>query len=1092
MAYTLKYAELHCHSNFSFLDGVSDPSELAKRASQLGYSALAITDHGGFYGAVRFAEAGRLYSLPTVFGAELAIHGDPADGTLMLYEGSLAGRSLAFGAAERNLSFRDEATVQGPPDEGESPGAHVVVLATGPCGYSALSRVISRGNLRGSKGRPLHRLSDLVGLEADCLFLTGACPLSIDPRALAEVVDRSRVLLELTNGLTPEDASRNEAKRTLASREHFLTVATNNVHHALREEAAYAQAVSAIRRKRSLEDPAVMPFLYPSPERYLKSAEEMAELVDPESVGRAGDIGACIAFDLSLAAPPLPRFETPPGKSEAEYLRELVAKGAAERYPPPGNEKAMSQIEHELSVIEGLGYEGYFLIVWDIVRYCREAGILCQGRGSAANSAVCYALGITNADPIALDLLFERFLSPERDGPPDIDLDIEHERREEVIQYVYAKYGRNRAAQVANLVTYRERLAIRDASRALGLTPGQSDALSRRVGGFTEGELEDAVREARLPSPTAEHLVETAKRLSRSPRHLGIHTGGMVLTARDVWEVCPVEWASRPGRTVLQWDKDDCAAMGLVKFDLLGLGMLSCIRRCLELVLEHRGIEVDLARIPQEPEVYETISAADTMGVFQIESRAQMGALPRVRPRCFYDLVVQVALIRPGPIQGESVHPYIRRRRGEEAVSYPHPLLEPALRKTLGVPIFQEQLMRIAMDAAGFSASQADRLRQALSHKRSRERLGELEEELFEGMRRNGIPEEVAEEIFKKLLGFADFGFPESHAASFAYLVYASAWLRYHYPAEYLCAILNSQPMGFYSPNSLVADARRHGVEVLNPDVCESEYDCTLTDRSPPTHAGKPVLLGLRYIRNLGECSVLRILEARQGNRGEGGRAFSDFYDFVERTGLGRRELESLAMAGALESLGISRTEGLWRAGAASRLGSRGRTGRDVGPAPGSQLRLPRIGSEVRFPAGLREMSPLHKVAAELWAMGISPDSHLMNHYRPLFTSRGICSVAEALRVPDRTRVRVAGVITHKQRPSTAGGTLFLNLEDETGTLNVIVDKKTFAKHTDTLVDARSVLVEGVLEKRHGSANLIAGRIENLRLAAALPSRDFR
>ncbi|MER3395184.1 MAG: error-prone DNA polymerase [Acidimicrobiia bacterium] len=1082
----MQYAELHCHSNFSFLDGVSDPAKLVEQAAQLGYCGLAITDHNGLYGAVRFADAARAFSLPTIYGAELTIH---ADTSLRLYQN--VSHSICCGLST----------------------AHVVVLATGVKGYFALCRVISRGNLRGKKGHPLLRLSDLEALSKECLILTGACPLSADPRYLLEIVDRSHLFIELTNNLMPEDCARNAFKRQIATRERLLTVATNNVHHALRKQGTYAQVATAIRAGTSLDDPMLRSLLHPTSERHLKSAEEMAELVDPLSVERAAEIGSSIAFDLCFAAPSLPRFDTPGGKSEAQYLRDLVFEGASKKYPPPGNERALRQLEYELSIIEELGYEGYFLIVWDIVRFCKESGILCQGRGSAANSAVCYALGITNADPIALDLLFERFLSPERDGPPDIDIDIEHERREEVIQYIYAKYGRSRAAQVANVICYRQRLALRDAGRAFGLTPGQLDSISRGVSGFLGSEARQALKKSGIDPRIARRVADTAEYLTGSPRHLGIHTGGMVLASKELWEVCPVEWASMPGRSVLQWDKDDCSAMGLVKFDLLGLGMLSCIHRCIDLVRQHHGVEIDLSKLPQEPEVYETISSADTVGVFQIESRAQMGALPRVRPRCFYDLVVQVALIRPGPIQGESVHPYIRRRRGEEPITYPHPLLRPALEKTLGVPIFQEQLMRIAMDAAGFSPSRADKLRQALSHKRSRERLAALKEELFEGMRANGIPDRVAEEIYSKLLGFADFGFPESHAASFAYLVYASAWLRYHYPAEYLAAILNSQPMGFYSPASLISDAKRHGVVVLEPDVCYSDFDCTLVDTMPSSSGGKPVLLGLRYVRNLGPRTIESILRARRQSQ-EGVRSsersmgtnvsdhelprseasslvregfpnmkpFRDFYDFAERTGLDRKTLESLAMAGALRSLGISRREGIWKAGVAA----------DGITTAKTKVRLPRIGSEIQLPEHIVEMSPFEKTVADLWATGVSPHSHLMEHYRSFLTEQGVWTVADVLASKNKSRAKVAGIITHKQRPSTARGTLFLNLEDETGMLNVIVDPRTLERHLETIVRARSALIEGVVEKYQGSVNLLAARIAELAFEAAPASRDFR
>ena len=555
----------------------------------------------------------------------------------------------------------------------------------------------------------------------------------------------------------------------------------------------------------------------------------------PGAVERTVDIARACAFDLRLAAPNLPDLDVPTGHSDMSWLRELTRRGAARRYPVthPQHEQAQRQIDYELGVIEQLGFPGYFLLLVDIVEFCNRNNIYCQGRGSAANSAVCYALGVTKADAVALGLLFERFLSPERDGPPDIDLDIEHQRREEVIQYVYDKYGRDRAAQVANVITYRPKSALREMAKAVGVSPGQADALTKwidrwgRDAGAFEG-LADT-RDAPAVPPLA---LDLANQVLDYPRHLGIHSGGMVMADRPLVEFCPVEWARMENRSVLQWDKDDCAAAGLVKFDLLGLGMLTMLHLAVDLIEEHEGVEIDLATIPQEPEVYELLCAADTVGVFQVESRAQMATLPRLRPETFYDLVVEVALIRPGPIQGGSVHPYLRRRNGEEPVTYPHPCLEPALKKTLGVPLFQEQLMQIAIDAAGFSPGEADRLRQAMGSKRSRARMAAMRERLIEGMAERGITGDTAEEIATKLEAFAHFGFPESHSVSFAYLVYSSSWMKLHYPAQFACALLNAQPMGFYSPHTLVRDAIRHGVQVLGPDVNRSRRDCTLEGRT--------------------------------------------------------------------------------------------------------------------------------------------------------------------------------------------------------------------------------------------------------------------
>ena len=763
------------------------------------------------------------------------------------------------------------------------------------------------------------------------------------------------------------------------------------------------------------------------------------------------------------------------------WLRELVRRGVAIAYPESHrqHEQAMRQIDYELSVIEQLGFPGYFLLLHDIVEFCRRSDIYCQGRGSAANSAVCYALGVTKADAVELGLLFERFLSPERDGPPDIDLDIEHQRREEVIQYMYERYGRDRAAQVANVITYRPRSALREMAKAAGVAPGQADALGKWVdrwaaGPEAFGELTDkALPDHRLVTPRKERQMErTARERTRDgvpldgppdytrapaipplalalaaevidfPRHLGIHSGGMVMADRPLLEFCPIEWARMEGRSVLQWDKDDCAAAGLVKFDLLGLGMLTMLHLAVDLVREYEGVDVDLATIPQEDAVYDLLCAADTVGVFQVESRAQMATLPRLRPRNFYDLVVEVALIRPGPIQGGSVHPYLRRRNGEEEITYIHPLTEPCLKKTLGVPLFQEQLMQLAVDCAGFSAAEADQLRQAMGSKRSQARMARMRERLMAGMAERGITGATAEEIYTKLEAFSSFGFPESHSVSFAYLVYSSSWIKYHYCAEFAAALLNAQPMGFYSPHTIVRDARRHGVQVLGPDLNASRRDATLEPRTADVEAvGRPVRgfhaepshlavrLGLRSVRGLHDALLDRIDDERAE------QPFADLEDFVRRSGATVDQVEALATAGAFEHcFGQSRRSALWAAGA---LG----TARPNVRRDGTVIEtLPGVVTGTDAPP-LPGMTEMETVGAELWAMGLSVGKHPTEFVRAELRRQGVVTAADLRDLADRSVVEVAGVVTHRQQPATAKGTVFLNLEDETGLVNVICAK---------------------------------------------------
>jgi error-prone DNA polymerase len=1071
------YAELHCHSNFSFLDGASHPEELAEEAVRLGLTALAITDHDGFYGIVRFAEAARAVGLPTVFGAEL---------TLDL----------------------PRAQVGEPDPEGD----HLVVLARSPAGYARLSRAIATAHLRGGeKGLPRSSLADLAGRHGgEWQVLTG-CRKGAVARALVDrgpaaathelgrLVDafgRDRVAVELWDHGDPLDTVRNDALVRIAFEVGVDVVATNNVHYAAPPRRALATALAAVRSRRSLDE--VEGWLPAAAGACLRTGAEQAARFAryPGVVARAAALGHECAFDLKLVAPSLPPFPCPDGLDEMGYLRRLTEAGAGKRYGPRDAERkpgAWAQIDHELEVIADLGFPGYFLVVWDIVEFCRRNDILCQGRGSAANSAVCYALGVTNADAVELRLLFERFLSPERDGPPDIDIDIESGRREEAIQYVYAKHGREHAAQVANVITYRGRSSVRDMGKALGHAQGQVDAWSKQLdhylplpsrtrlpqGGGGVGSASDqppverSLRRETIDTASfiPQEVLALAGQVEHFPRHLGIHSGGMVICDRPVIEVCPVEWGRMADRSVLQWDKDDCAAVGLVKFDLLGLGMLSALHGMIDLVHEHHGVEVDLAAIPQDDAVYEMLGRADSVGVFQVESRAQMATLPRLKPENFHDLVVEIALIRPGPIQGGSVHPYIRRRNGEEEPTYLHPLLKPALEKTLGVPLFQEQLMQMAIDVAGFTAAEADQLRQAMGSKRSRERMEGLRRRFYDGMAERGITGEVADAIFDKLAAFANFGFPESHSVSFAYLVYSSSWFKLHYPAAFCGALLNAQPMGFWSPHTLVRDARRHGVTVRPADVNVSDWRATL-EADPTSAGGVSLRLGVKEVRAVGD-DLAKAIAA--------GRPYSSVEDLVRRADVALPAMEALATAGALAGLGLDRRAALWAAGATAQARAE----------PSGQLRLPGIVTGATAPA-LAGMTPMEETVADLWATGISTDSHPTEHVRAHLASLGVRTSAELPSIADGERVLVGGVVTHRQRPATASGTVFLNLEDETGLVNVICSVGLWHRYRAIARSAPALVVRGTLESAHGVINVVADRLELLPLGAPTKSRDFR
>jgi error-prone DNA polymerase len=1057
---TMPYAELHAHSNFSFLDGASHPEELAAEAVRLGLSAVALTDHNGLYGAVRFAVAARAFGLPTVFGAELTLS-------------DIDGPHLRTGMPD--------------PD-----GTHLVVLARDPEGYARLSRAIAEAHLEGGeKGRPVLTLDALADRhDGHWQILTGcrkgplAAALTDEgpaaaARALDHLIDRfgrDRLAVELWDHGTPVDGPRNDALAVLAAGRGVSPVATNNVHYATPARFPLATTLSAVRARRTLED--LEGWLPSSATACLRGeAEQLRRFARwPGSVERAGELAAECTFDLRLVAPRLPDFPVPEGHTEQTWLAELTRQGATERYGPPGSERvpgAYDQIGHELEVIGALGFPGYFLTVWDIVQFCKRQDIFCQGRGSAATSAVCYALGITNVDAVSLGLLFERFLSPARDGPPDIDVDIESGRREEVIQYVYERYGRLHAAQVANVITYRSRSALRDVGKALGHTAEETDAWS----GSTERGQPLEERED-LP-PLVQQL---ASELLGFPRHLGIHSGGMVICDRPVVEVCPVEWGRMPGRSVLQWDKDDCAAAGLVKFDLLGLGMLTALHHMVDLVAGYHGVTVDLARLEQEDEVYDLLCRADTVGVFQVESRAQMNTLPRVQPRCFYDLAIEVALIRPGPIQGNAVHPYIRRRNGTEAISYLHPLMQPALERTLGVPLFQEQLMQIAIDVAGFTPTEADELRQAMSAKRSGERMAALRDRLFAGMAARGVSEAVSEQVYTALAAFANFGFPESHSVAFAHLVYSTAWCKVHYPAAFTAGLLNAQPMGFWSPQSLVADAKRHGVVVRRPDVNAGRVGASLEPEHGVEGGGSPspaestaLRLGLSSVRGIGSETAARI---------EAGAPWSGMEDLVRRAGVSRSQLEALATAGALDNLRDGRRDTpqdgrralVWGAGAASQA---------------TADRLPGVVTGAQ-PPPLPHPTPWEEVSDDLWSLGMAPDTTAMELARSGLDRRGVVRAAALAGRPAGDRVTVGGVVTHRQAPESAHGAVFLNLEDETGMVNIVCSKGAWVRWKPVARACPALLVRGRVERSEGSMTLVAERFEPLPLGPVPGSRDFR
>ena len=1076
------YAELHAHSHYSFLDGASSPEELVTEAVRRRLRGIALTDHDGLYGVVRMAEAAEAFGdIDTVFGAEL---------------------SLDLTAPQNGI-----------PDP---EGSHLLVLARGQEGYHRLAGALTDGHLApgSEKGRPIYDLASLSDTAAGHWTVLTGCRKGMvrqtlersgDDAALGEVrrlqglFGATNVLVELTDHGDPADSLRNDRLAEIAHRAGADTVATNAVHYAAPDRFRLASALSAVRARRSLED--LDGWLPSSDQAHIRSGAEMKARFRrfPGAVERTVDIAADLGFRLRSASPRLPRQEVPAGHTPMSWLRELTWQGAARAWKdvtPAHRER----LEHELQVIEAKDFPGYFLIVHEIVSFAHEHEILCQGRGSAAASAVCYALGITVIDPIFYGLPFERFLSELREEAPDIDVDFDAGRREEVIQHVYAKYGRRNAAQVANVITYRPKNAVRDMAKALGHSQGQQDAWSKQIerwGGQIDSNNHDI----------APAVVELASQVLTFPRHLGIHSGGMVLTDEPVGNVCPIEPARMTDRTVLQWDKDDCAWMGLVKFDLLGLGMLAAVQHTFDLVRTHFGQVWRMETIPRnEPGVYDMLCRADSIGVFQVESRAQIGTLPRLKPRCFYDLTVEIGLIRPGPIQGGAVHPYIRRRTGEEAITYPHPLLKDVLERTLGIPLFQEQLMQMATTVGNCSTADADLLRRAMGSKRGVEKIETLKAKLYDGMAANGIAPETADEIYNKIEAFANFGFAESHSLSFAVLVYASSWLKLHYPAAFLAALLRAQPMGFYSPQTLVGDARRHGVTVLQPDIHRSNVfsDLEIDDGAVPEVGGgmdsclrdyqqeeigefdatRPpdtdrhrrdrhhsVRLGLDDVSALGQEVATRIVVCRERD----GR-FADLSDLARRAELDTEQMEALSLSGALDDLSGSRRGALWQA------------------ADATAIKQGQLDINVPYqPPLLPELTLGELLIHDLQATGISPADHPMRHARAAMRERGVLRTSDLLTVESGRRIEVAGVVTHRQRPATASGITFLNLEDETGLINIICSRGVWHRYRVIARSAPAMIIRGVLERSpENIVNVVADRLEKLPIAVELASRDFR
>ena len=1101
----MSYVPLWCKSNFSFLEGASHPDELVQQAHALGIPALALTDRDGVHGVVRAHVKARELGVSLIVGAEVTVGDSAAAGT---DDDAAAGPGIAGGSP--------------------APASTCVLLAMNRTGYANLCRLITAGRLRRPKGESCVTWPEVCARAEGLIALWGGDRSLLihgeEPRAvIAPMRDAfgDRLYVMVSRHRRAEEVRQEMRVRQHAERDGLPLVAATEVLYHTPARRELQDVLTCIRHGAALA--AAGRLTKPNAEHDLKTPQAMAQLFadEPALLERTREVASRCTFDLSEICYRYPSERLPNGKTSSAWLRELTLRGARERFSGTGGvpPAIREQIDKELALIDELDYGGYFLTMWEIVRYCRHEGILCQGRGSAANSVVCYCLGITAVDPTRVELLFERFLSRERHEPPDIDLDIMHVRREEVIQHVYRKYGRDRAAMVANVVRYRARSAVRDVGKALGLSQTAVDRLAKLLSHHGQLETAGLAQHAGLDpaSPVHDHLCRLCAQLQDFPRHLSIHPGGFLLGHEPVHDLVPIENAAMPGRTVIQWDKHDLEDLGLFKVDLLGLGALTQLDLGFALIERHYGRCLSLDRVPpDDPRTYDMICRSDTVGVFQIESRAQMSMLPRLKPRRYYDLVIEVSIVRPGPITGGMVHPYLRRRNGEEPVVYPHPCLEPVLSKTLGVPLFQEQVMKLAVVAADYTPGEADQLRRDMAAWHRTGQIDRHRDRLVTRMMAKGIAGEFAERVFEQIRGFGDYGFPESHAASFALIAYATAWLRCHYPDVFVCSLLNAQPMGFYTPATIVEDAGRHGVEVRPVDVTASAWDCTLepldapasrparrsSDRErrkgewtvrdraeresrravrsgtatpPDGMPGRPafaVRMGLRYVKSLSEERDWRRIEAAHAER-----PFASMEDFTRRTRLDARIVRRLAEAGAFARFEGERRAALWEA-------------QDLARMPESALPLASC-------EPLPDFEPLSEFATIAWDYRFSAHStrgHPLAPLRDALTSRRLPDARTVAAMRDGRRVRYAGIVICRQRPATASSVTFMTLEDETGFVNVVVWKRVFDEHAVLARTASFLGVTGKLQSESGVVHIVADALWTPAITARPPtagSRDF-
>ncbi|MGA8727985.1 MAG: error-prone DNA polymerase [Terracidiphilus sp.] len=1068
-----EYVELHAASAFSFLAGASQPETLIERAVELEMPAMALADRNGLYGVARFHMAAKRYGIKAHIGAEIAV--------------SSFGRSLT------PPSWLPHQFPHEPP--------RILLLCASQTGYQNLCQLITRFKMReATKAEGAAKIEDLEEFSAGLICLTGgdegplASALAQDgPAGARKIIDhlvsiygRANLYLELQRHQQREEECRNQSLLNLASELSLPVVATNGVRYATTNDRELLDLFTSIRHHTTLDLAGRL--LAANSARHLRTAGEMAILFPdiPEAIANTHIVSERLEFTLDNLGYRFPHYPVPDGETMDSFLAKRVEEGVCKRYGSPAKrhllDKARKQVQHELALIAKLGFAGYFLIVWDIIRHCQKNGFLVQGRGSAANSAVCYALEITAVDAVGMELLFERFLSENRGEWPDIDLDLPSgDQREQVIQYVYERYGALGAAMTANVITYRGRSAAREVGKALGFEEEQLARLSSLVGHWEWRGANDTMachfEQAGfdIRHPRIAHYLDLCMRMQDLPRHLGQHSGGMVICAGLLNHVVPIERASMPGRTVVQWDKEDCADLGLIKVDLLGLGMMAVLKDSIEMIPRHYGQDVDLAALPEDPIVYETLRQADTVGMFQVESRAQMASIPYNAPTRFYDLVVQVAIIRPGPIVGKMMHPYMRRRQGKEQVSYPHPLLEPVLKRTLGVPLFQEQLLRMAMTVASFTGAEAEELRRAVGMRRSMQRMKDLEGRLRAGMTHNGIGAEAQDNIVQGISSFAMYGFPESHAASFALIAYASAYLKVHHLAAFTCAMLNNQPMGFYTPAVLIKDAQRHGLQVRPIDVERSEWLCTV-EAEPDGSLSMRV--GMNYAKGLRKSSAEALLAARNRDG-----AFTSVNKLSARVpALNRKELVTLARIGALNSIDdvAHRRDALWQVEQA---------GRPVGPL----LRGIEDGRNEICPHNpLRQMNTDERIASDYAGMGLTTGPHPMAYHRAALRAQGIHSAVDLAHCSNNRFVRIAGCVIARQRPGTAKGFVFLSLEDETGIANVIITPDIFERDRVVVTRSRFLRIEGPLQNQDGVIHVKAQRIAPLDITSAeIHSHDF-